>query len=77
VSKEFSAVFRFGHCVISLYRANAIILEAIRLVRPRVWVQIWPAIGTSRWPPIERLLPLPTGRLDPLFAGLPVRNPIT
>jgi len=30
VSKEFSAVFRLGHCVISLYRASAEILEAIR-----------------------------------------------
>ncbi|MGO8960355.1 MAG: hypothetical protein ACLQFR_23730 [Streptosporangiaceae bacterium] len=77
VSKEFCAVFRFGHCTISLYRANAIILEATRLIRPRAWVQMWPAIGTSRWPPIEPLAPLPTGRLDPQFAGLPVRNPIT
>jgi hypothetical protein len=72
-SKEFSAVYRFGHCVISLYRANTQILEAIRLINPGSWVQIWPAVGISAWSPTEPLLPQPTGRVDPLFAGLPVR----
>lgn len=70
-SKDFAAVFRFGHCVIGLYRASAEILEAIRLMNPRAWIQIWPAVGTPEWPPPERL---PTGRVDPLFAGLPVRT---
>jgi hypothetical protein len=69
-SKEYCAVFRFGHCVISLYRASAEILEATRLLNLRAWVQIWPAVGTSEWPSAEWL---PTGRVDPLFAGLPVR----
>jgi hypothetical protein len=68
-SKDYCAVFRFGHCVISLYGASAEILEAIRLLNPRAWVPIWPAVGTSEWPPTERL---PTGRVDPLFAGLPI-----
>jgi len=70
-SKNFSAVFRFGHCVISLYQAEPEILEVITLLRPRAWVQIWPAVGTSEWPPTESLQ---TGRVDPLFAGLPVRQ---
>jgi hypothetical protein len=70
-SKDYSAAFRFGHCVISLYQAKPEILEIVRLLRPRAWVQIWPAVGTSEWPPDE---PLPTGRVDPLFAGLPVRQ---
>jgi len=69
-SKDYCAVFRFGHCVISLDRASPAILEVIRLLNPRAWVQIWPALGTSEWPPIERL---PSGRVDPLFAGLPIR----
>jgi len=70
-SKEYSAVFRFGHCVVGLYRAKPDILEVVRLVSPRAWVQICPAVGTSKWPPIE---PLPTGRVNPLFAGLPVAH---
>jgi hypothetical protein len=69
-SKDYCAAFRFGHCVISLYRAGAEILEVVRLLKPRAWVQIWPALGTSEWPPAEQL---PVGRVDPLFAGLPVR----
>jgi hypothetical protein len=69
-SKDYYAVFRFGHCVISLYRANAELLEVIRLINPLAWLQIWPAVGTSEWPPAQRL---PAGRVDPLFAGLPVR----
>jgi hypothetical protein len=67
-SKDYCAVFRFGHCVIGLYRASAEILEVVTLLKPRAWVQIWPAVGTSEWPPAEQL---PTGRVDPLFAGLP------
>jgi hypothetical protein len=69
-SKEYCAVFRFGHLVISLDRAGPEILEIIGLVNPRAWLQIWPAVGTSEWPPADRL---PVGRVDPLFAGLPVR----
>jgi hypothetical protein len=69
-SKDYSAVFRFGHCVVGLYRAKPEILEAVRLLNPRAWVQIWPAVGTSEWPPAD---PLPTGRVDPQFAGLLVR----
>jgi hypothetical protein len=69
-SKDYCAVFRFGHCVIGVYQASAEILEVVTLLNPRAWVQIWPAIGTSEWPPAERL---PTGRVDPLFAGLPLR----
>ena len=69
-SKDYCAAFRFGHCVISVYRASAEILEVIRLLNPRGWVQIWPAVGTSEWPPAEQLA---TGRVDPLFAGLPGR----
>jgi hypothetical protein len=72
VSKDYCAVHRFGHCVISLYRADPKILDALTL-RPRAWVQIWPAIGTSEWP----LEPLPTGPLDLFFAGLRVRPPTT
>jgi hypothetical protein len=68
-SKDYSAVFRFGHCVIGLYRARPEILELVIPANPRAWVQIWPAIGTSEWPP---LVPLPTGRVDPRFAGLPI-----
>jgi len=70
-SEDYCVMFRFGHCVISLYRASAEILEVIRLLNPRAWVQIWPAVGTSEWPPTERL---PTGRVDPLFAGPRVRQ---
>jgi hypothetical protein len=69
-SKDYCAVVRLGHCVISLYRANTEILEVVRLLNPRAWVQIWPAVGTSGWPPAKRL---PVGRVDPLFAGLPIR----
>jgi hypothetical protein len=60
----------FGY-VISLYRASAEILDGIVLLRPRAWVQIWPAVCTSEWPQAEQL---PTGRVNPLFAGLPVRR---
>jgi hypothetical protein len=70
-SKDYCAVFRFGHCVIGLYRASPEILEAIMLLNPRAWVQIWPALGTSEWPPTGRLT---TGRVDRLFAGLPIRR---
>lgn len=73
-SKDYCAIFRFGHCVISLYRAKPEILEVVRLLRPRAWVQIWPAVGTTEWPPAEWL---PTGRVDPQFAGLSVRHPRT
>jgi hypothetical protein len=69
-SKNYCAIFRFGHCVITLYQANPEILEAVRLLRPRSWVQISPSAGTSEWPPAEWL---PTGRVDPQFIGLPVR----
>jgi hypothetical protein len=69
-SKDYCAVFQFGHCVVSLYRARREILEVIRPLSPRAWVQIWPAVGTSEWPPAEWL---PTGRVDPLFAGLSIR----
>jgi hypothetical protein len=70
-SKDYCAVFRFGHCVIGLYRAKPEILQVVTLLRPRAWVQIWPSVGTSEWPPAEAL---PTGRVQPLFAGLPVRS---
>jgi len=70
-SKDYNAVFRFGYCVISLYSARPEILEAVSLANPRAWVQIWPAVGTSEWPPPE---PLPTGRVNPHFAGLPVSS---
>jgi hypothetical protein len=69
-SKNYCAIFRFGHCVISLYQAKPEILEVVRLLRPRTWVQIWPSVGTSEWPPAEWL---PTGRVDPQFIGLPIR----
>ena len=39
----------------------------LQLVYPREWVQIWPAIGTSRWPPPECLA---TGRLTPIAVGI-------
>jgi hypothetical protein len=70
-SKDYCAVFRFGHCVISLYRASPEILEVVKLLNPRAWVQIWPAVGTSEWPPDQRL---PIGRVDPRFAGLAIRS---
>jgi len=70
-SKDYSAVFRFGHCVIGLYRARPEILEVVRLINPRAWVQIWPAVGTTEWPPAE---PLPTGLVDPRFAGLHIAS---
>jgi hypothetical protein len=73
-SKDYCAVFRFGHCVISLYRTKPEILEVVRLLRPRAWVQIWPAVGTAEWPPTEWL---PPGRVVPQFAGLPIRRPPT
>lgn len=72
-SKDYSAAVRFGHCVISLYRTSPEILAAVRLLNPRAWVQIWPPVGTPGWPPAQWL---PTGRVDPLFAGLPVRDPV-
>jgi len=72
-SKDYCAVFRFGHCVIGLYRAKPEILEVVTLLRPRAWVQIWPAIGSAEWPPAEWL---PPGRVDPRFAGLAVRRPL-
>jgi len=52
-SKDNCAIFRFGHCVISLYGAKPEILEVVRLLRPRAWVQIWPAVSTTEWPPAE------------------------
>jgi hypothetical protein len=70
-SKDYSAIFRFGHCVVSLYRAEPEILGALKLVNPRAWVQIWPAVGSTEWPPGDVLGGL-AGRVDPLFAGLPV-----
>ena len=70
-SKDYCAIFRFGHCVVSLYRAKPEILEVIRLPVPRAWVPIWPAVGTSEWPPADWL---PPGRVDPQFAGLPIRR---
>jgi len=33
------------------------------LASPRQWVQIWPAIGTSQWPPVSHLA---TGWLTPI-----------
>lgn len=68
-SKDYSAVLRFGHCVIGLYRARPEILAAVRVVSPHAWVQIWPAVGSSNWPPAE---PLPTGRVNPHFTGLSI-----
>jgi hypothetical protein len=59
---------RFGHGVIGLLRVgHAELLRLQTLARPRQWVQIWPAIGTSRWPPPEHL---DTGRLAPLAVGI-------
>lgn len=62
------ATIRFGHCVIGLLKAgNAELLSLQALASPRQWVQIWPAIGTSRWPPPDRLV---TGRLTPIEVGI-------
>lgn len=72
-SKDYNAVFRFGHCVVGLCRAQPEILKSVRLLRPRAWLQIWPAVGTTEWPPIE---PLPTSRVDPQMVGLPILRTI-
>ncbi len=34
-SKDYCTVFRFGHCVISLYRTSSEILKVVRLLNPR------------------------------------------
>ncbi len=66
-SKGYLATIRFGHCVIGLLRVgNAGLLPLQSLAWPRQWVQIWPAIGTSQWPPPGRLV---TGRVEPLEVG--------
>jgi hypothetical protein len=70
-SKDYNAVFRFGHSAIGLCRARPEILKVVRLLRPHAWMQIWPAVGTTEWPPAE---PLPAGRVDPQLAGLPIRR---
>ena len=67
-SKGYLATVRFGHCVIGLLRAGRTELLPLQaLAWPRQWVQIWPAIGTSRWPPADRLA---TSRLTPLAVGI-------
>lgn len=73
-SRGYLATIRFGHCVIGLLRVGRAELLPLRsLAWPRQWVQIWPAIGTSRWPPPDRLA---TGRLAPIAVGIrPSRAP--
>ena len=67
-SRGYLATIRFGHCVIGLLRAGrAELLPLQALAWPRQWVQIWPAIGTSRWPPAGRLA---TSRLTPIAVGI-------
>lgn len=67
-SKGYLATIRFGHCVVGLLRVGrAELLPLHALAFPRQWVQIWPAIGTSQWPPADRLR---TGRLDPMAVGI-------
>ena len=67
-SKGYLVTIRFGHCVVGLLRAGrAELLPLQALAVPRQWVQIWPAIGTSQWPPSERLA---TGRLIPIAVGI-------
>jgi hypothetical protein len=67
-SKGYLSTLRFGHCVIGLLRAgNAGLLPFQTLATPRQWVQIWPAIGTSQWPPPDHL---PTARLTPIAVGI-------
>jgi hypothetical protein len=53
-SKDYNAVFRFGHCVIGLCSAQPQILQVARLLHPYAWVQIWPAVGATEWPPASR-----------------------
>jgi hypothetical protein len=67
-SKGYLVTIRFGHCVIGLLRAGrAKLLPLQALASPRQWIQIWPAIGTSHWPPPERLA---TGWLTPIAVGI-------
>ena len=67
-SKGYLATIRFGHCVIGLMRVgHAELLPFQSLQSPRQWVQIWPAVGTTQWPPPEHL---PTGRLAPVAVGI-------
>jgi hypothetical protein len=67
-SKGYLATIRFGHCAIGLLRVgHADLLPLQSLAWPRQWVQIWPAIGTSQWPPASHL---PTGRLTPIAVGI-------
>lgn len=67
-SKGYLATIRFGHCVIGLLRVGrAELLPLQALASPRQWVPIWPAIGTSQWPPPDRLA---SGRLTPIAVGI-------
>jgi hypothetical protein len=67
-SKGYLATIRFGHCVIGLLRIGRIeLLSSQSLATPRQWVQIWPAIGTTQWPPPARM---PTSRLAPIAVGI-------
>jgi hypothetical protein len=73
-SEGYLATIRFAHCVIGLLKVGcAELLPLHSLAWPRQWVQIWPAIGTNRWPPPDRLA---TGRLAPIAVGIrPSRAP--
>jgi hypothetical protein len=67
-SKGYLATIRFGHCVIGLLRVgHADLLPFQSLAWPRRWVQIWPAVGTSHWPPANLMA---TARLAPLAVGI-------
>ncbi len=67
-SKGYLVTIRFGHCVIGLLRvAHAELLPLQSLARPKQWVQIWPAVGTSQWPPVSHLA---TARLTPMAVGI-------
>ncbi len=67
-SKGYLATIRFGHCVIGLLRAgHAELLPLQSLAWPRQWVQMWPVIGASQWPPATHLA---TARLTPIAVGI-------
>lgn len=67
-SKGYLVTIRFGHCVIGVLRVgSAELLPLQALATPRQWVQIWPAIGTSQWPPRDHQVP---GRLTPIAVGI-------
>ena len=68
-SKGYLATIRLGQCVIGLLKVgHAELLPLQTLAWPRQWVQIWPAIGTSQWPPASHLA---TVRADNLVHVMP------